>query len=163
MYRTHNFLLLIILYGAACFGLPSDSKAPLHIVSDHSTFNYKNGTNEFIGNVIIDQGSTHLSADRVITKNNAQHKIEEAIAYGIKQPGHYWTLPKVGDPTLHAYANVIKFYPLSTNVSLEQHVTVKQGDNNFQGELIHYNSNDQTITVPHLEKSQAVLVYNPDK
>jgi lipopolysaccharide export system protein LptA len=146
-----------------CFALPNDNKSALRIISDSSNYNYKTGTNEFVGHVLIDQGSTHVTADRVITKSNAQHKIKEAIAYGIQQQAHYWTLPKVGDPELHAHAKIIKFYPIDSNVALEQNVTVKQGENSFQGELIHYNSSDQTIIVPHLEKSQAVLVFNPDK
>lgn len=146
-----------------CLALPSDSKEMLHIVSASSNFNYKTGVNEFIGHVIIDQGTTHLTADRVITKNNAQHKIQEAIAYGTTQLAHYWTTPKTGDTEIHAYAKIIKFYPIESNVTLEQNATVQQGENSFKGELIHYNNNDQTIIVPQLEKSRAVLVYNPDK
>jgi hypothetical protein len=33
----------------------------------------------------------------------------------------------------------------------------------FRGELIHYNSNDQTITLPESANGQAMLVYNPDQ
>ena len=153
---------LLLAMTTACFALPNDNKEMLHIISDTSNYNYKTSTNEFTGHVVIDQGTTHVTADRVITKSDAQHKIKEAIAYGIHQPAHYWTLPKPGDPEMHAYATVIKFYPIESNVALEQNVTLKQGENSFQGQLIHYNSYDQTIIVPHLKKSQAVLVYNPD-
>ena len=111
---------------------------------------------------MIDQGTTHLTADRVTTKNNEQHKIKETIAYGINQPAHYWTLSKTGDPEIHAYAGIIKYYPIESNVTLEKKVSLRNGENSFQGELIHYNSSDQTITVPELTDSRAVILYKPD-
>lgn len=164
MFQTHKIALLFLLsFSLICHALPTDNKEKLNIISDASNYNYKTGTNEFTGHVIIDQGTTHLTADRVITKNNSQNKIKEAIAFGMQHPAHYWTIPKLGDPEMHAYAKIIKFYPIESNVSLEQNVTVKQGENRFHGELIHYNSSEQTISMPQMEKSHAVVVYNPDK
>lgn len=148
----------------AAFALRSDSGEKLYIVSDSSIYNYKSGTKVFEGHVKMDQGTTHLIADKVVTKNNAQHKIAEAIAYGDgTQKAHYWTTPNQGDPAVYADAKVIKFYPKDSTVVLQQSVTVKQGENSFQGELILYNMNNQTITVPASQSGRAVLVYNPDK
>lgn len=151
--------LLISPHGLA---LPSDSRQALHIKADSSVYNYKTGFNIFEGNVIIDQGSTHITADRLITKSDIKHKISEAIAYGDQQLAHYWTLSKESEPEIHAYARVIKFYPIQSNVTLEKQVKVTQGENSFNGELIHYNSNDQTITVPASNKGRSVIVYNPE-
>jgi lipopolysaccharide transport protein LptA len=153
---------MLIFFSSYNFALSTDSKEVIHIVSDNWAYNYKTGVNEYQGHVIIHQGTTHLTADRLTTKSNAQHKIKEAIAYGIKQPAHYRTLAKTNDPEMHAYASVIKYYPLESNVTFEQNVTLQNGENSFQGQLIHYNSYDQTITVPKRENSQAVIVYNPD-
>ena len=165
MFLARNLTFIILFYFCCSLAtaLPSDNKEKLHIVSDKSNYNFKTGVNEFIGHVVVDQGTTHLTADRVITKNNTQHKVKEVVAYGIAPLAHYWTVPKPGDLEMHAQAKIIKYYPIESNVSLEQNVNIKQGENSFQGELIHYNSYDQTITVPQLEKSRAVLVYNPDK
>jgi lipopolysaccharide export system protein LptA len=154
--------LYLLLISAPLFALPSDNSAPIRITSDHWAYNYKTGVNEYSGHAEVIQGSTHLTADKLITKSNAQHKIQEAIAYGTQQPAHYWTLSKIGGHTIHAYAKVIKYYPIESNVTLLQNVTLKQAENSFQGELIHYNSLDQTVTVPELEGSRAVLLYNPD-
>jgi lipopolysaccharide export system protein LptA len=162
MYRV-NVLFIALFLSCCCFALPSDSKEVIHIVSDEWTYNYKTGVNEYTGHVVIDQGTTHLTADRLTTKSNAHHKIQEAIAYGLNQPAHYRTLAKMGDTEMHAYANIIKYYPIESNVTFEQNVTLKQGENSFQGQLIHYNSYDQTIAVPERVNSQAVIVYNPDK
>ncbi len=163
MFRIRCKWMIFLILPTLAHALPEDRLQRIHITSDSSKYNYKTGTNEFIGNVKADQGSTHLTADRLVTKSNAQHKIQEIIAYGINQRAHYWTKPKITDPEMHAKANIIKYYPQQSNISLEQVAEVKQGENSFQGELIHYNSIDQTITVPKLDKSHALIIYNPDK
>jgi lipopolysaccharide export system protein LptA len=153
---------LAMCYPLALFALHEDKKEKVYIVADSTIYNYKTGIRIFEGNVKVDQGTTHLTADRLVTKNNSDHNIQEAIAYGLGQLAHYWTLPKIGEPEIHAHAKVIKFYPIESNVVLEQSVVVTQGENNFQGELILYNGGDQTITVPASKNGRAVLVYNPD-
>lgn len=144
------------------FALPEDIKEKVFIKSDTWTYNYKTGTSQFDGNVKVDQGTTHVTADRLITNNNDKHQIREAIAYGLVDLAHYWTLPKIGDIEIHAKAKIIKFYPTTANVTLQDDVIVTQGQNSFQGQLIHYNMNDQTIAVPASKNGRAVLVYNPD-
>ncbi|OGT37525.1 MAG: lipopolysaccharide transport periplasmic protein LptA [Gammaproteobacteria bacterium RIFCSPHIGHO2_12_FULL_37_14] len=155
--------LLLFVFSLPVFALGADRQAVVHIVADSSIYNYKSGVNLFEGNVKIDQGTTHITADKVVTKDNPQHKMQEAIAYGIKQLAHYWTLPKLNEPEIHAKAKVIKFYPIETNIVLEQNVILTQGENSFHGELILYNKNNQTIIVPAAKNGRAVLVYNPSK
>ncbi len=171
MYQTPTRLPILILIAISCLllitqsglSLPSDSKQRIYIQANSSIYNYKTGFNVFEGNVKIDQGTTHITADKLVTKSGLKHKIIEAIAYGNQDLAHYWTLSKQSEPEIHAYAKVIKFYPIQSNVTLEKQVNVTQGENSFHGELIHYNSNDQTIIVPAANKGRAVIVYNPDK
>jgi lipopolysaccharide export system protein LptA len=166
MYPVLNRVILFILlfsYAIYAEALPEDHLQKVHIVADSGIYNYKTGINIYEGHVKIDQGSTHVTADRLITKNNKQHAIQEAIAYGIHTLAHYWTKPNVIDPEMHARAKIIKFYPIESNVALEHEAFASQGKNTFQGELIHYNSLEQIITVPATESGHAILVYNPDK
>src|SRR5690606_39263979 len=130
----------------------------MHIISDTSQYNYKAGETWFEGNVKVDQGATHLIADRVVTKKNGQNKVQEAIAYGINQLAHYWTQPQQGEKELHARAKVMHFYPLESKVILEGDVVVVQGENRFQGQIIVYNIKQQTITVPPTKNSRATFV-----
>jgi lipopolysaccharide transport protein LptA len=71
-------------------------------------------------------------------------------------------VPQLGGKEVDAHAKIIKFYPITLNATLQGEVVVTQGENNFQGQLIHYNMNDQTIIVPETKNGRAVLVYNPD-
>ncbi|MBV9576024.1 MAG: lipopolysaccharide transport periplasmic protein LptA [Gammaproteobacteria bacterium] len=161
-----NSLLISFIFlslSSIAEGLDTDRKQKVNIIADSGIYNYKTGINIYEGHVRIDQGTTHLTADRLITKNNAQHKIQEAIAYGLQTKAHYWTLPNLQEKEIHAWAKIIKFYPTESNATLEKEVFVKQGENSFQGELINYNSKEQTISVPAAQQGRAVLVYNPDK
>lgn len=152
------FLVGILLLANVSFALPADSLKKINITAASSIFNYKIGTNTYEGDVKIDQGSTHLTADRVVTQNNERHKIVKAIAYGIKRPAEYTTLPKDGDALLHAKAKVIQFFPLTSTVVLEGDVVVTQAENSFQGPLIIYNMKDQVITAPASKLGRATLV-----
>lgn len=166
MSRNLNLILIGLLtagYISSAYALESDQGKPVNIISDSWTYNFKTGIDIFEGHVKVDQGTTHITADKLITKKNHQHKIEEATAYGYEQLAHFWTVPKLNEPELHAHAKIIRFYPLSANFTLEQAVQVLQGKNSFQGELIHYNNVDQTITVPPSTNGKAVLVYNPER
>lgn len=169
MYLTRNYRLVFYVLAAAAvtFSVPAyclqeDSKEMMHIKADTTIYNYKKGLNYFEGHVQIDQGTTHVTADRLTTKTNDKHQIQEAIAYGISDLAHFWTTPAAGEQVVNAHAKIIKFYPITSNATLQGEVTVAQGENNFQGQLIHYNMNDQTIIVPETKNGRAVIVYNPD-
>ena len=157
------FVLFLMFHVTNSFALSSDLKEKMYVTADSTLYNYKTGVTSFEGHVKINQGTTHITADRVTTKTNLKHQIQEAIAYGIQQPAHYWALLKTGNPEVQASANIIKFFPLATNVTLEKNVRIMQGENSFEGQLIIYNRHEQTITVPAYKNSRAVLVYNPDK
>jgi len=155
--------LFLLAYSPFTYSLQKDNKEKIFITADSSIYNYKVGTNLFEGHVNAKQGTTHITGDKIITKSNNKHEIQEVIAYGDKELAHYWTIPKLGDKEIHAQAKIIKFFPLTSNVTLEQNVIITQGENNFHGELILYNMQEETITVPASAKGRAVLVYNPEK
>ena len=163
MRQLNCLFIMLFICMTSSYALKNDLKEKILIAADSGVYNYKTGIRIFEGNVKVDQGTTHVTSDRLITRNNKEHKIQEAIAYGIKTPAHYWTLQNPGEPEMHALAQIIKYYPLLSNVALEENVEIIQAENNFKGPIILYNMNEQTITVPAAKNARAVLVYNPDK
>ncbi len=163
MSQRLKLFMLTALASASLFALQNDDQQIMHIVSDSSTFNYKTGTHIYEGHVKIDQGSTHLTADRVVTMNNNKHKIEQAVAFGFNELAEYTTLPKPGDPLLHAKARVIKFFPAKSIVFLEDDVVVTQGKNSFQGPVIIYNMKDQIVTAPPSKTGRATIIIDPNQ
>jgi lipopolysaccharide export system protein LptA len=144
------------------FALKEDAAEKIYIVADATLYNSSTGITTFLGHVKVDQGSTHLLADRLVTQSDNHYKIQLLTAWGEQSLAHYWTLPTVKEKELHAYATMIKFYPLDSNVTLEHNVTLTQGENTFRGELIHYNGLSQTINVPASSEGHASLVYDSD-
>lgn len=162
--KYYSLLALVLIFTPLClYALAQDHKELMHIVSDSSQYNYKMGETWFEGQVKVDQGTTHLTADRLITKKNAQNKIQEALAFGLQQPAHYWSYPKKGEKMLHAQAKLMKLYPLESRIVLEGDVLVTQGENRFQGQIIVYNIKLQTITVPPTKNSRATFVIEADQ
>ena len=153
--------IIVLLIPITLLALQGDDQQVMHIISDGSTYNYKTGTTIYEGHVKIDQGTTHLIADRVITHSNNKHKIEEAIAYGLTSLAEYTTVPKPGDPVLNAKAKVIRFYPAKSMVYLEGDVFVTQGKNIFQGPVIVYNMKDQIVTAPPSKTGRATIIIEP--
>jgi len=154
-------ILLILFVSFSAWALPEDQQQLIHITADSSQFNYKSGQNSYEGNVTIDQGTTHLIADRVTTQNNAHHKIAEAIAYGIKKQAVYTTKLKQNDPLFEAKADIIKYYPPQSTIILQGNASAIQGENSFHGPLIIYNIKDQLVTTPPSAEGSATLVIKP--
>lgn len=166
---AHSKKFLTALFIGICglsslaIALPDDNKQPIHITANSTTYNYKTGSTIYEGNVRIDQGTTTLTADRVITNKNNQNQIEEAIAYGTDPLAEYSTVQKKDEPPLHAKAKTIKFYPLKAMVVLEEDVTVSQGKNSFQGPVITYNIKDQIVTAPASKVGRSTIIIQPDQ
>lgn len=143
--------------------LPNHEEQIIHIVADSSTFNYKTRFNIYQGNVRVDQGVSHITAERLTTQSNSKHQLEEAIAYGNNTLAEYWTIPRSNDKPLHAKAKTIKLYPLKSLIILEGDVIVSQGESSFHGPFIIYNIKDQIVTAPASKSGRANIVIQPDQ
>lgn len=150
--------LLFFIFCQTASALPSDSEKPMKIVADATLFNYKTGVDTYEGNVKVDQGTTHLVADKLVTEKNDRHKIVSAIAYGTHQLAELTTLPSVGAHVLHGKSNIIKFYPSTSVLILEDNVVVTQGENSFHGSLIIYNMKEQMVAAPASKNGRATIV-----
>lgn len=164
MSRVLKFLLcILIVLPLTLLALPSDDDKIMQVSADSTLINYKSGISTYEGNVKINQGTSILLADKLITKSNAQHKMEEAIAYGTQHLAEYITTPKEGEKALHAKARVIHFYPIKSTVILEEEVNVIQGENSFHGPMIIYNMKDQTINAPANKNGRATIIIDPNQ
>ncbi len=150
--------ILLFIFCQSALALPNDSEQPMKIVADSSLFNYKTGIDTYEGNVKVDQGTTHLVADKLVTEKNKQHKIILATAYGVHHLAELITLPSLGAQILHAKAAIIKFYPSTSKLILEKNVFVTQGKNSFHGSLIIYNMKDQMVAAPASKNGRATIV-----
>lgn len=157
-----SLCLLMLCLSQLTYGLNTDRDQKVFITADSGVTNFKSGVDVYQGHVKVDQGTSHIRADKLITKRNKQRQIEEVLAYGFAQPAHYWTLTTTQEPPVHAHARFIRFLPLQQRVTLKKSVYIQQGQNTFRGQLIHYNQAKQIITVPPSRDAHAVIVYQPE-
>jgi lipopolysaccharide export system protein LptA len=160
MSHLRNFFLILFffIYCQYAAALPNDGEKPMKIVADASLFNYKTGVDTYEGNVKVDQGTTHLLADKLVTEKNEHHKIVSATAYGTLHLAELTTLPSMDAQILHAKSSVIKFYPSTSILILENNVVVTQGENSFHGSLIIYNMKEQMVAAPASKNGRATIV-----
>lgn len=161
MFLLRKFFCVLFFLPTLVVALPIDAQKPMHIIADSSLINYKTGNNVYEGHVKVDQGSTHVTADRLTTQTDPHHKISEVIAYGTSRLAEYTTIPKQNDPVFHAKAKVIRFYPITSMVFLEGDAYVFQGENSFQGPIIIYNMKDQIVTAPASKSGHATILIEP--
>jgi lipopolysaccharide export system protein LptA len=153
-------LFCLLFFSGVVFALPNDREQLMHVDADSYELNYKTGIDIYEGNVKVDQGTTHLVADRVVTEKNKDRKMISAIAYGHDQLAEFTTIPKEGEEVFHAKAKVIKFYPETSLVQLEENVIVTQGENSFHGPIILYNMKDQIVSTPASANGRATIIIN---
>tara|TARA_Y100001001_G_C7986515_1_gene301352 strand:+ start:623 stop:1144 length:522 start_codon:yes stop_codon:yes gene_type:complete len=138
--------LLFFLCLQHVFALPSDSEQKMYISSDTAEINKLTGIGIFTGNVSITRGTTHITAEKLTTFNDANDQIKKAIALGTKkQRAEYKTLTKKNKPVLIAKAVTLTYFPLKHYVILDGDATVSQGKDYISGPHLEYDLQKQVL------------------
>ncbi len=150
---------LLLLVTSNSFALDSDQQQPVYMVADSGTYNHSTGVGHYRGHVKVDQGTTHLTADTVITQSNSQNQLQQVTAYG--KPAVYRTITDPQKPELVASANTIKFYPQQHWVVLIDHAVVTQGTDSYRGPLIQYNTQQKLVISPPTKGGRTTIIIQP--
>jgi lipopolysaccharide export system protein LptA len=158
--------LVVSFFWQKTFALESDRDAPLQLQADQAFCQQKENVCVYTGNVIFDQGSSHLAAPKLVIYQDGNAGINKIVATGT--PASYHTITesksKTTAPTpIDAIANTIEFYPLKSLVILLGNAKITQEKNTFQGEHIEYDMNKQTIYSAATKNSRTVIVVEPNK
>lgn len=156
---AHFALITLLLLPLFSWGLSSDEKEPAHFEADDVSMNHKTGITVFTGHVKVDQGSTHLTADKLTVYKDQEGKVTKIVAAG--QLAHYATLPDKQKMPMDAFAKTIEYYPKEKKAVLLGQGMITQGSNTFKGEHIIYNLAQQTVTSLPTAGSKSVLILQP--
>lgn len=160
LYYLSIFIICgFLLYPEISLALPSDNKKPANIDANSALLNQKTGTYTFIGHVTVQQGTTKLSADKLIAYSSKQKKINKVIAYG--KPAHYQTLPKPGEKRFYASANKIEYYATTGKVILIGHGKLKQGSSTFNAPYITYDRKKGIVTSKPGKQQRTTIIIQP--
>lgn len=145
--------------------LPSDKTAKLYITSDTADLNKSTGISIFIGNVKVNHGSTHVTADKLTTYSDKKNQIVKAIAEG--ENGNlatYQTMTDPNKPPLNATALVIQYFPQQHYVILIGQANAVQGKDSISGPRLEYDVAKQILlskTIPGTSNGRTTIVIQP--
>ena len=147
------------------YALDSDQQQQLLISANTADLNSQSGIGVYTGNVIIDQGTTHIRGDKV-TSYSENNKIVKVIVEGNKQQqARYETSLDPNKPPLIATANTIQFFPPKNYAILLGNAYVQQGENSIAGEHLEYDVTNKILKSLNASNDKSVrtrIVIDPN-
>jgi lipopolysaccharide export system protein LptA len=142
-----NLLILVLLVsGIAQAEIASDKTAKLYITSQTAELNKATGISVFIGDVKVDHGSTHVTADKLTTYSDENNRMTKAIALGnTSKMATYESITDTNKPPLFATAEKIEYFPQKKYVILIGNAHVTQGKNSIAGPQLEYDLEKQLL------------------
>lgn len=134
-------LLLATALPALAFNLDSDE--PIRITADSARLDDNQGRAIYRGNVEVHQGEILLTADRVDVYRSAEG-LDRIDARG--QPATYDRPASETEGAIHAEALQIHYSASDSLLRFEREAVVKQGDDEFRGAVIHYDTAKRVVT-----------------
>lgn len=159
------FLCLSALLPAThCYALSSDREKSIHIQADSAVVDDKKGVSTYKGNVVVSQGTLHITADQVqiTSKNNEVVKVVASTNRNSNQLAHYQQLPDNSKEPVRADARTITWLVKEQQLNLEGNAKLTQTrDSSFSGATIHYNANKGTVNAKSNNQSPVETIFKP--
>jgi len=153
-------LLSSSLLPTKSWALSGDSNLPAQFSADHISHNIKSNITIFTGHVQMDQGSTHLTADKVTAYKDKSGQINKILAEG--KPAHYSTLPDAQQQVMDAYGKTIIYFPLARKAEIIGEAKIIQAPNSYSGAHLVYDMAKQlTTALPSEDGTSSQLILQP--
>lgn len=145
--RTTAFISLVmgcILAINPAMSLDSDKNAPVAIDADSTSIDFKTGKRILTGNVIVNQGSLNIKADKIVLVYQGE-SLDTATAYG--NPVRFKQMPEGQTEMVHGEGKKLKMQPQKDLITLINKAKITQGNNTITGKTIVYNMKTSKMTV----------------
>ena len=118
--------------------LSTDKDQPIEVEADEAELDDLNNVSVYRGNVIVRQGSIHMTGDIMTVYSTGEDELDHIILEG--NPATYKQLPD--NSTVHDQAKALRmeYYELKNLVVLIRDAWVKQDTSTLVGERIEYNT-----------------------
>lgn len=156
-----NLLLFFVIFNFSfnAFTLPTDRQQKATLQADQLQYNRNSGEGIYTGNVVIIQGTTKISADKLFTYNDKNNQLLKAIAFG--HPATYSTIQTIKQQPIIATANQIEYNPISKKVILLGDAKVVQGENVLISGKILYDVQQQAVHTFSVGSQRTQMVFQP--
>jgi lipopolysaccharide export system protein LptA len=164
--RTASMLLaamvLEFIFGTAALALPDDRNQPIYIQSDRAERDERKGTTVYTGDVEVDQGSLHISADRVLIFSS-NDQVDRMEAYG--NPARMQQKTSVEKEPVYARARKIDYLVANEELTLTGNASVTQEGAKMTGSQIIYYMREQRVKAGRpgasTDRSRVITVIPP--
>ena len=145
--RRHARVMAALLGALAAnampaLALPEDRDQPIYIRSDRAERDERIGTTVYTGDVEIDQGSMHITAERV-TVRDADDAVVQIVATG--KPAKMHQKPSPEREPVYARALTIQYDVGEEVLTLIDDASVTQQDGAVNGDRIIYYTQEQRV------------------
>lgn len=152
-------LAALSLASTLALGLPDDRNQPIHIEADSAVRDQLSGITTYTGNVEMDQGSIHISADKILIYTQDQ-KVSKIIATGI--PAHFQQKPSAEKEIILARGNTLIYEVVQDKLSITENAQVEQDGSIVSGDLINYDIHLALVEAGSRDnKSRVKIVLQP--
>ena len=130
--------LFCLLGCLAAYPLSTDKDQPIEVEADEAELDDMNDVSIYRGNVIVRQGSIHMTGDVMTVYSKGGDELDHIIIEG--NPATYKQMPDNSDVHDQAKAMRMEYYELKNLVVLIRDAWVKQDTSTLVGERIEYNT-----------------------
>ena len=135
-----------------CHALSTDPQQPVQIEADFAELDDEEHTTVYVGNVVVDQGSMHMTGDRLRVNFTEDKDMKDAYLEG--RPATFKQTPD-HDEDVHGQALRIEYHAEQSLLNLIEKARVTQGERLFEGHRINYDTKKSIITARSARAGQA--------
>lgn len=165
MHKQNLRFLIVFLVSfihSFAYAMPDDREKVAQLSADSVDLNQQSHYGTYTGNVKLDQGTTHLRAIKAITEGDEKNKLKLAVAQGDeKNQAHYWVQTAIDKPLVHAYADIIRYYPNDHLIELIGNARVIQGEDSFSAPKIRYDTLKHHVSTQAEGKMRTTIIIHP--
>jgi len=142
-FRLFLGTLILSLLPFPAYARNNDGDNPLSINARSVEADEKTGTAVYRGNVVLEQGSLSIRADRLEVRSH-QNQTEYVVATG--QPVRLRQQSDGQNEEIQAEAEKVEYHVISRKVDMSGNVSLRQGTDLFMGHALHYDIDNKRLS-----------------
>ena len=129
---------LLLAAVAPAHALSTDGDQPISILADQAEHDDVTRTTIYRGNVVIDQGSLHITGDTVTINFDAEDQVTKVTSIGA--PAHFRQLPDGDTGHRKAWAKQMEYFPEQDLIVLAGEAHYEKDGSRVQADRLVYDS-----------------------
>ena len=130
--------------------------------ADKVVFNRLTNKGVYTGHVTIDQGTTHIQSSKATTQVDTQNKLQQITLNGFKNNQVHYTSIVKNKPDVHAYADVMQYFPKRHMIQFIGNAKLRQGNDFFAAPMIMYDTLSQHMVSSSSGVVRTTIVIHPE-